>query len=368
MSENNKLALFSFYSGIGLLDLGFEDEGFEIVFANELRPTFMEAYEYAREKMGRKKARVGHFVSSIDEFTENPKIELLIDANKVMKSEGYLTGFIGGPPCPDFSIGGKNRGKDGENGRLSKSYVDLICNVQPDYFIFENVKGLLRTKKHCEFFESLKKQLKRNGYSVKDTLLNSIEFSVAQDRDRVFLVGIKNAVFDKKKIRQFKEIDLRKYATYPNRVAFEHYKWDGKKSSETASEPPKELTIEFWFNKNRTDKHPNAKHCFTPRAALEKFQTIKEGDDSKKSFKRLHRYRYSPTAAYGNNEVHIHPTIARRLNVAEVMAIQSLPKEFELPEKMSLTDMFKTLGNAVPYLLARGVAKSLKDFFDTRTE
>jgi DNA (cytosine-5)-methyltransferase 1 len=109
-------------------------------------------------------------------------------------------------------------------------------------------------------------------------------------------------------------------------------------------------------------KHPNAIHCFTPRAALPRFQSIPEGDDSKKCFKRLHRFRYSPTACYGNNEVHLHPYEARRLSVAEALAIQSLPMEFELPPTISLSAMFKTIGNGVPFLMAKGIAEAVKSF------
>ena len=95
---------------------------------------------------------------------------------------------------------------------------------------------------------------------------------------------------------------------------------------------------------------------------LAKFESVLEGDDSRKSYKRLHRFRYSPTACYGNNEVHLHPTLARRISVAEALAIQSLPAAFTLPEKMSLSAMFKTVGNGVPYLAARGLARSISDF------
>ncbi len=91
-------------------------------------------------------------------------------------------------------------------------------------------------------------------------------------------------------------------------------------------------------------------------------KTIEEGDVSKKSYKRLHRWRFSPTAAYGNNEVHLHPYKERRISVAEAMAIQTLPKEFELPSNMTLTDKFKTVGNGVPYILASGIAKTMYDY------
>ena len=97
-------------------------------------------------------------------------------------------------------------------------------------------------------------------------------------------------------------------------------------------------------------------------------KTFDEGDDSKKCYKRLHRWRYSPTAAYGNNEVHLHPYKARRLSVSEALAIQSLPKEFELPQSISLSAMFKTIGNGVPFVLAQGVAKTLKDFLDSEVK
>ena len=91
-------------------------------------------------------------------------------------------------------------------------------------------------------------------------------------------------------------------------------------------------------------------------------EAIAEGDTTRKSFKRLHRWRYSPTACYGNNEVHLHPYKIRRLSVSEAMAIQSLPREFILPRTMSLSAKFKTIGNGVPYLLSEAIAVTLYDF------
>ena len=76
----------------------------------------------------------------------------------------------------------------------------------------------------------------------------------------------------------------------------------------------------------------------------------------------MHRWRYSPTAAYGNNEVHIHPYKSRRISVAEALAIQSLPKEFEIPDGISLSDAFKTIGNGVPYMAALGIAHNIYDY------
>ena len=102
---------------------------------------------------------------------------------------------------------------------------------------------------------------------------------------------------------------------------------------------------------------------FKVYAEKEVVENVEEGDVSRKSFKRLHRWRYSPTAAYGNNEVHLHPYRSRRLTVAEAMAIQSLPKWFELPPNLALTEKFKMIGNGVPYLMAFELANTIRDFF-----
>ena len=97
----------------------------------------------------------------------------------------------------------------------------------------------------------------------------------------------------------------------------------------------------------------------------QRFIGIDEGDVKGKSFKRLHRWRYSPTAAYGNNEVHLHPYLPRRISVAEALALQSLPNDFELPNNISLSAKFKMVGNGVPYLLALGIANDIYEWLGT---
>jgi len=129
-------------------------------------------------------------------------------------------------------------------------------------------------------------------------------------------------------------------------------------------EIPEELTVEYWFKKNDVVNHLNGGDHFIPRSGLVRMQTIDEGDVSKKSYKRLHRWRYSPTVAYGNNEVHLHPYEERRISAAEALALQTLPKNFALPPEMTLTDKFKSIGNGVPYLLSSGIAKTIFDFME----
>lgn len=367
---SGKKIIFSFFSGSGFLDLGFETNGFDIDFVNEFQPQFMKAYQYSRAKMNLRSPRFGYHNVDINDFLSDRSDELAEYIGTV-HSEGDIVGFIGGPPCPDFSIAGKNRGRNGDNGKLSKSYIDLIIKMTPDFFLFENVKGLWKTVRHREFYEELKAALKKAGYSITDRLTNALEFGVPQDRDRILMLGIRNERLNSKKdIEKFPWEAYRKYNVGEvkaiNWPTVDPFAEDSK--TQCPNGIPASFTVEYWFEKNDVDHHPNSGDYFTPHNGLSRIISIDEGDVSKKSYKRLHRWRYSPTVAYGNNEVHLHPYKARRLSAAEALALQTLPKEFELPKEMTLTDKFKTIGNGVPFLLSSGIAQTIELFLDSLSE
>ena len=344
---------------------------FDVLFVNEYHKPFLDIYTGSREALGISKPKYGYHNCDISTLLKGEKSKALKEYIKEAKKTYKLTGFIGGPPCPDFSVGGKNRGKEGENGKLSATYVDLIISEQPDFFLFENVKGLYRTIKHREFFESLKTKLSHFGYILTEKLINSIEYGVPQDRERIILVGFKNKLFDNSKITiNHFDWDLTKKFDKGEVFALNWAKQDTFHEDSIRvynQDLPLELTVEYWFRKNKVYQHPNAIHHFKPRAGLEKFKIIPEGDDLKKSYKRLHRWRYSPTAAYGNNEVHLHPYKLRRLSASEALAIQSLPKEFIIPAEISLSNMFKAIGNGVPYLASKSLAETISVFISELT-
>ncbi|WP_133471388.1 DNA cytosine methyltransferase [Paraglaciecola marina] len=366
--------LFSFFSGSGFLDLGFERSGFDVVYVNEYHQPFLDAYQYSREQMNIEPPYYGFDNTSIEEIAKAKDFLNRLSGNvEEQKAQGHITGFVGGPPCPDFSVGGKNKGKEGENGKLTSTYCDVICKVKPDFFLFENVKGLWRTARHREFYDQIRAKYKRAGYVMFDRLTNSLEYGAPQDRDRIILLGFHKSLLQSTEIRSEKKLESA--LNWNQHIQFDleqvlQHPWPEKSVYEENNETPPpdgvplELTVEYWFQRNDVRNHPNANHHFVPRAALPKFQTISEGDDSKKSSKRLHRWRYSPTAAYGNNEVHIHPYLPRRISASEALAIQSLPAEFALPANMTLSNMFKTIGNGVPYLMASGLARTIEDFLD----
>ncbi len=365
------MKIFSFFSGVGMLDLGFQEAGYEIVFVNEFKQEFMDSYRFARRNQRYILPKYGYHIEDINIFLSDAGKQSFNQFVENEKRNGELIGFIGGPPCPDFSVGGKNRGREGENGKLAKSYINMICRFKPDFFLFENVKGLIKTQKHQDYFEELKVELQQNRYILSEQLLNSLSFGVPQDRDRIFMMGVlkgtdlarkiicvnntfafpwtDNLPYDSVKIKQMGWPTTERYRQYSRRK----FKYS----------TPVNLTVEYWFKQNGVYNHPNAHDVFKVKGGKSKMQTIPEGDTSRKSFKRLHRWKYSPTAAYGNNEVHLHPYRTRRLSVAEAMAIQSLPEWFELPPNVCLSAKFKMIGNGVPYLMALNIARKIDKYF-----
>lgn len=98
--------------------------------------------------------------------------------------------IVGGVPCQPWSIAGKIQGFDDPRGKLWFDVMRIIQENQPKGFIFENVKGLTEPR-HQKSFEYILKSFQTAGYTVKAKVLNSYDCGLSQDRDRVFIVGVK---------------------------------------------------------------------------------------------------------------------------------------------------------------------------------
>ncbi|HXM46357.1 MAG TPA: DNA cytosine methyltransferase [Pyrinomonadaceae bacterium] len=357
--------VISYFTGGGFLDLGFLSHGFKVVWRNENNPAFADAYEHGMAALlGQKDEHVIKNRSSI----------LSIPCKQVLKEAFHNTGkpqtfgVIGGPPCSDFANGGKHKGGKGQNGMLTKVFVDHILEIQPSFFLLENVKGLFQI--HRPFLNRLIAKLNIR-YDTSLKLLDALDYGVPQSRERMFLVG-----FEKRWLKNSLAIDEDLNGNgmwFPwrrknHRDAKNAYAWPGQDpfggSPEKPAGIPEKLMVGTWICDPQLDVTtlPNGLDQFVAKST--KFHRINEGDDSRKSFKRLHRWRYSPTAAYGKNEVHLHPIHPRRLSVREVMRIQTIPDEYVLPEKMSLSHKFRLVSNGVPVKLAEAVAASFVKVVD----
>lgn len=374
-AEQPVFNVLSLFSGAGFLDLGFMNQGFQIVESIEIEPTFCKTYNYAINQYFQKSDNPYIKNKSI---THNPIQSPQSASDKELHkrlAEQYkgIDGLIGGPPCQDFSVAGKNAGILGERGKLLQSYYEIVKAVSPKFIFFENVEGLYN--KHKIGFDEFVEELENDGYEIWHTILNSLEYGFAQDRPRIALVGFKKEIVSKLIEKNFiieknnmilKNSSNTNFAfkwpkiKYENPKKFEWpkiTKFQTKKYAKTPRDLPEELTLVHIF-KGLNKSTPNQNEHF--KSYSQKFWERDEGDTTKKSFKRLHRFRYSPTAAYGNNEVHLHPTLPRRLTVREALRIQMVPDEYIMPSDVPMTHKFKMIGNGVPVKKAELIAKEIK--------
>lgn len=369
MPNQKKIPLLSFFAGGGFMDMGFIKAGFDIVWTNEFDPVFAELYKQGITSW--LKNRNGNATGAVHEIS-NQKSLKEIDSPQIMK-EAFkqkvpkIFGMTGGPPCQDFSINGNLEGFKGEKGSLTDTFLCKILDLQPAFFIMENVTGLLKVKQNAKHFLHLLDILKEI-YLIDFSVLNSLDFGVPQSRERVFVVGVNKNIYDLSKIKpglNGQWFPFPKGSEHSQHL--ETHPWPiAANFGADASRPetiPLNLCVESCLVPQAQEKVvANGSEYFNLYVTEEKLSNIKEGETNRPSFKRLHRYKYSPTTCYGNNEVHLHPYLHRRLSVREALRIQSVEDSYVLSPKLPLSKKFKMIGNGVPVLLAEAVGNALCQF------
>ena len=162
--KNNIVSLFS---GAGGLDLGFNQAGFNVIWANEYDKTIWATHEF-------------NFPNSHLDKRNITKI----NAQEVPD----CVGIIGGPPCQSWSEAGAGRGIDDHRGQLFYDYIRILKEKQPKFFLAENVPGMLLPR-HRNALVAILKEFEDIGYNVTKHLLNANDYSVPQERKRVIIVG-----------------------------------------------------------------------------------------------------------------------------------------------------------------------------------
>ena len=348
------------------MDMGFEQAGFEIVWTNEFDKDFAKLHAAGITSWRKSQGNgIKAEIFNTKSITEVSSVEIISEAFPKGKPENF--GMIGGPPCQDFSMNGSLKGFDGERGKLTILFFNKILELKPTFFVMENVTGLTKRKETKEFLQTLLKRVEKE-YFIDHEKLNALEFGVPQFRERIFFVGIRKAKLDERMVSQS---PFGKWFPFPINKTYKNaatkYTWAKQVEFGKNLTKPKDLPIELCVQNclvsdKKLNSTPNADEYFPFRTDLQKLLLIQEGETNRPSFKRLHRYRYSPTVCYGNNEVHLHPFKNRRISVREALRIQGVSDEYILPKEISLSKKFKMIGNGVPVPLAKAIAISVKDF------
>lgn len=176
------LTALELFAGAGGLALGLEKAGFHTI-------AFIESDKNAAETLKKNRPQWNVICEDIANIS-NLNLEKYFSIQK-----GSLDLLSGGAPCQSFSYAGKRLGLEDARGTLFYHYAIFLKKMQPKVFLFENVRGLL-SHDHGRTYETILAIFENAGYSIQKKILNAWNYSVAQKRERLLTVGIRNDLIE----------------------------------------------------------------------------------------------------------------------------------------------------------------------------
>lgn len=336
------MKIIDLFCGIGGLSLGFEQAGFDVVAAIDMWEDAVKTYNHNR------KGKVAR-VMTVEDFNDTLLPELVATQK--------ISGIIGGPPCQGFSTVGKRDIEDPRN-KMYLEFYRAVKITRPDFFVIENVKGMLTLNKGA-FVKDLLERFGSDGlgYSISYKLLNAADYGVPQNRYRVFYVGIKNKAFK-----------------FPAPLAYQLTAKDAisdllhSDNKHYGSEPQNDYQRLL----RGEQKHPlNQDYTAHTEQTVRIISMIPDGGNIKslppefwevrkynKAFERMSSNRPSNTIDTGHRN-YFHYAEPRIPTLRESARIQSFPDSFEVLGTRG--SQYKQVGNAVPPILAKVIADEIKN-------
>jgi len=212
-----------------------------------------------------------------------------------------------------------------------------------DFFVFENVEGITY-EKHRRDFALFKTLFEDAGFKIFEGLLDAKDFGVPQKRPRMFVVG-----WNREKYGSWDFVFPGATQTQELTVA---------NAISGLAEPVfyrRDLAAaDFTVHPNHWTMQPKSKRFWDG--------SLFEGHTRGRSFRVLEWNKPSWTVAYGNREIHIHPSGTRRLSIYEAMLLQGFPSDYELLGNLS--EQVHQVSDAVPPPLASALARSIRLFLE----
>lgn len=384
----------SMFTGVGGLDFGMES-------ASKKKLSFdawVEIDEDCRSTL----------IQNFPKIRKNQDL-LFRDASKVSPgmlmqaidiSPGELFVLAGGPPCQAFSTAGLRQSLKDSRGSMVESYFAMVRKLQPRFFVFENVRGLLsaaikhrqlKDREHPQevaanedeqlgsvFHRVVMPRFKRMGYEVIYGVVNAADYGSAQVRHRVIIMGSRDrefraGVFRKQTSHALRVNDLlppthHSFAPYAPikpwktlREAIGHLDMDPPLSETYTYSRERALIFkQMPMGKNWKYVRDNPKKF--PKGYLEKIMggAINSGGGKEGYYRRLHWDRPTPTLTCQPQQLATslcHPERERPLSIAEYAALQDFPARFVFAGSKS--SQYQQIGNAVPVNLSKAIGKLL---------
>jgi DNA (cytosine-5)-methyltransferase 1 len=194
--EDQRLKAVSLFSGLGGIDIGLHQAGIETVACVEKDETAAETLKINSRQHSEKPDQDQISVPEkypwkvIDTDIREVDAEDILEECDAAKDDIDLV--VGGPPCQTFSRSneGSRSGTDTKRGKLYREYAKILHQIEPQAFIFENVRGL-KSANDGKDLKMVREELERDTYDTEAKVLNAANFGVPQTRKRIIIVGTK---------------------------------------------------------------------------------------------------------------------------------------------------------------------------------
>ncbi len=309
----------SFFAGVGGIDKGFENAGFEIIWANEFD-------KYAAET-----------------YSLNFSNTLVVDDIRNVKAKDIpdFDIMIGGFPCQAFSVAGYRKGFEDERGNLFFDLERIFKKKKPQVIFLENVKNLVGHD-NGKTFRVILERLRLAGYHVKKDILNACEYgNLPQNRERIYIV----AFLDERAYKEFEFPDPIQLTNKLNKFIDYNKKQDDKYYYT-------ETSCGFFDELKENVKNPNTTYQW------------------RRVYVRENKSNLCPTLTAnmgtgGHNVPIIYtPTGIRKFTPQECFNIMGYSKAYKLPQNMANTHLYKQAGNSVVVPVIERIATEIKKALD----
>lgn len=299
------MKVVSLFSGAGGLDLGFVKAGHEVIWANDIFHDAVKTYQH----------NIGQHILCADISS--------IPSNQIPDHDILIGGF----PCQGFSIANTKRQENDKRNQLYLEFLRVLVDKQPQFFVAENVKGILNLKQG-KIFQMIISDFESAGYRVRYEVLNAADFGVPQRRERVIIIGVRS------------DVDTSISHPQPTHGEKTHL---FRKPWVSVGEALRDIP-------EPEQEHDLLNHTYS------KFKLKFNGYLGNR---KIDPFKPAPTVTARGDEkggvvVLHHANNHRRMSVRELAIIQSFPLDFVFVGMNS--SAYRQIGNAVPPMLAYAVA------------
>ena len=312
IETENRYKVIDLFAGVGGIRIGFEKalkNSVKFVFSSEIDKYAQQTY--------------------YENFRDLPHGDITqIDEKNIPTHDIILAGF----PCQAFSVAGYKKGFDDTRGTLFFDVVRIAAYHKPKVLFLENVKGFVGHDKG-NTFKTVKKTLEDLGYKVFSKVLNSKDYGVPQNRERIYIV-----------------------AFLDNTINFEF---------------PKEIKLDKTIQDCLLSSQVDDKYYYNGKPLYEKIKNDVIDETSiyqwRRKYVRENKNKVCPTlTANMGTGGHNVPIVKdkrgiRKLTPRECANFQGFPKEYKLPQNMVDSQLYKQLGNSVTVSVVESIATEIKN-------